>query len=96
MSQCTIPVHVEGLETDHNEVMGVVGGYLRIKLVFERDDDEPGKGNDELISFLSGLLEIGKDKIAILQGENFRIKLLAIDGLEMKEVMERLKPHIKA
>jgi uncharacterized protein YggU (UPF0235/DUF167 family) len=81
---------------ERDEVLGVTGGYLRIKLAFQPDDDEPWRGNEELIAFLSGLLGIGKDSISILQGRDFRIKLLGIDGLEMGQVMGKLKPHIKA
>jgi uncharacterized protein len=39
---------------------------------------EDGKANEELIRFLSGLLEISKSKIEIIRGETSRMKVVKI------------------
>ena len=95
MSQCNLGIHMEA-NAERDEVLGVASGYLRIKIAVQPDDDEPWRGNKELIALLSNLLDISQDRISILQGENYRIKLIGIDGLEMRQVMDKLKPHMKA
>jgi uncharacterized protein YggU (UPF0235/DUF167 family) len=79
-----------------NEAVAFTSGYLRLKIAVRADDDNPEYGNEEIISFLSDLLGVGRDRISILLGKNFRIKLLGIDGLDSRQVMDRLKPHLKA
>jgi uncharacterized protein YggU (UPF0235/DUF167 family) len=95
MSQCNLAIHMEP-NAKQNEVRGVLNGTLLLKIAVRADDERNDYGNEETISFLGRILGIANDKISILQGENHRIKLLGIDGLEMKQVMEKLKPHMKA
>ncbi|MFA5054700.1 MAG: DUF167 domain-containing protein [Dehalococcoidia bacterium] len=95
MSQCSITIHMEP-NAKRNEVLGVAGGYLRLKIAVQADDERNDYGNKEIIAFLSEILGISNERISILQGENHRIKLLGIDGLEMKQVMDKLKPHMKS
>jgi uncharacterized protein YggU (UPF0235/DUF167 family) len=83
------------LNAKRDEVVGVSGGYLRVRIAVQHDDDNLEKGNEELIALLSKLIEIDKSRISILQGKDFRIKLIGIDGLEMAQVMGKLKPHMK-
>jgi uncharacterized protein YggU (UPF0235/DUF167 family) len=79
-----------------NEVKGVSNGTLLLKIAVQSDDERNDYGNEELISFLGQILGIANDKISILQGKNHRIKLLGIDGMDMRQVMEKLKPHLKS
>jgi uncharacterized protein YggU (UPF0235/DUF167 family) len=79
-----------------NEVKGVSNGTLLLKIAVRADDEKTDYGNEEVISFLGKILGIANDKISIVQGKNHRMKLLGIEGLEMKQVMEKLKPHMKA
>jgi uncharacterized protein YggU (UPF0235/DUF167 family) len=78
-----------------NAVVNVANGTLLLKIAVQSDDERNDYGNKEVIAFLSEILGIANDRISILQGENHRIKLLSIDGLEMKQVMEKLRPHLK-
>jgi uncharacterized protein YggU (UPF0235/DUF167 family) len=79
-----------------HEVIGFASGYLRLKIAVQADDEKNDYGNEEVISFLGQILGIANDRISILQGENHRIKLLGIEGLDIKQVMDKLKPHMKA
>ena len=94
MSRCNVAIHIEP-NAKQNEVKGVSNGALLLKIAVQSDDERNDDGNEETISFLGQILGIANDRISILQGKNHRIKLLGIDGLEMKQVMEKLKPHMK-
>ena len=94
MSQCKLGIHMEP-NAKRNEVLNVTNGALRLKIAVQSDDERNDYGNEEVISFLGQILGIANDRISILQGKNHRMKLLGIDGLEMKQVMEKLKPHMK-
>ena len=94
MSQCSLAIHMEP-NAKRNEVLGVTGGYLHLKIAVQADDEKNDYGNEEVISFLGQILGIANDKISILQGENHRLKLLGIDGMDLAQVLEKLKPHLK-
>jgi uncharacterized protein YggU (UPF0235/DUF167 family) len=95
MSQCNLAIHMEP-NAKQNEVRGVSNGTLLLKIAVQADDENTDYGNEELISFLGKILGIANDKISILQGKNYRMKLLGIEGLDMGQVMAKLKPHMKA
>jgi uncharacterized protein YggU (UPF0235/DUF167 family) len=95
MSQCSIPLHMEP-DAKRDEIVGVAAGYLRVRIAVQHDDDNLEKGNEELIAFLSRLIGIDESRISILQGKDFRIKLLGIDGLGIEQVMGKLKLHMKS
>ena len=95
MSQCNIPLHMEP-DAKRDEVVGVSGGYLFVKIAIQHDDNNLEKGNEELIAFLSRLIGIDESRISILQGKDFRIKLLGIDGIGIEQVMRKLKLHMKS
>jgi uncharacterized protein YggU (UPF0235/DUF167 family) len=94
MSQCNLAIHIEP-NAKRNEVLGVSNGTLRLKIAVQADDENTEYGNEEVISFLGQILGIANDRISIVQGKNHRIKLLGIDGMDMSQVMEKLKPHMK-
>ncbi|MFC1860408.1 DUF167 domain-containing protein [Chloroflexota bacterium] len=74
-------------KASRNEVVGFVGGVLRIKV---SAPPTRGKANQELIAFLSRLLGVGKGSVNILKGYTTRNKVVAIDGLSREEVMNHL------
>ena len=94
MSQCSLAIHMEP-NAKRDEVLNVANGTLRLKIAVQADDENTEYGNEEVISFLGQILGIANDRISILQGKAHRIKLLGIDGMDVGQVMEKLKPHMK-
>lgn len=70
-----------------NEVPGFIDGIWQVKIAAP---PIKGKANRELIAYLGQLLDVGKSSINIVKGHTSRNKLVAIDGLSQKEIMERL------
>ena len=62
---------------------------LRVKLNAPPVD---GKANQQLLKFLSQVLETPKSRLAIERGEKSRVKTIAIDNLDDEEVRQRLSP----
>ena len=94
MSQCNVAIHMSP-NAKRDDVLNVKNGVLRIEIAVQADDENPEKGNDEVIAFFSKLLGISKGSISILQGRAHRMKLLGIEGLDIKQVMDKIKPHMK-
>jgi uncharacterized protein YggU (UPF0235/DUF167 family) len=63
-------------------------GTLKIRLQASPAGSE--EANDELVSFLAGLLRVETDKIEIVAGESQRDKILSIEGLTTQQVETRL------
>ena len=95
MSRCNVAIHIMP-NAKRDEVLNVANGTLRLKIAVQADDDNPEYGNDEVIAFFSKLLGINKDRVSIVQGRASRMKLVGIEGLDIKQVMDKLKPHMKA
>jgi len=99
MSQCSIPIYMEP-NAERDELLGVrrtgVMAFVDVRLAVRYDEDNPEYGNDELVSFLAQVLGIGRENVSILKGKNTRIKVIGIEGLDTEQVMEKLKPHMKA
>jgi uncharacterized protein len=70
-----------------NEVSGLVNSVWKIRIAASPVE---GKANKELIDFLSGVLDIPKNRITVVRGETGRDKVLAISGLTLDEVNKRL------
>ena len=70
-----------------NEIVGFSGGVLHVKIAAP---PEKGKANQELIGFLSRLLDVKKSFIAIIKGTTGRNKFIAIEGLTPDEIIKRL------
>ena len=70
-----------------SEVVGFVGGVLRVKVAVP---PIRGKANKELITLLSRLFGVSKGSIDIIKGHTSRNKVVVIDGLSQEEVMSRL------
>jgi len=59
-----------------NSIAGFQGELLRIRIAAPPDK---GKANDELVEFLSGVLNVAKSRIKLLSGHTSRLKRLEID-----------------
>ena len=94
MSQCNVAIHMSP-NAERDEVLNVANGTLRLKIAVQADDDNTNYGNDEIVAFFSKLLGISKDRVSIVQGRASRMKLIGIEGLDIKQVMDKLKPHMK-
>jgi len=70
-----------------NEITGMVNDVLHIRVAAP---PVKGKANNELITYLSHLLGISKDRLDILKGHTSRKKLITIDGLSKVAALEKL------
>ncbi len=71
------------------EVAGRLGdGTLKIRL--QASPAGSDEANEELVSFLAGLLRVETDKIEIVAGASQRDKILSIEGLTTQQVETRL------
>ncbi len=68
-----------------NQVAGVSEGMLKIKLTAPPVE---GAGNEMLIKFLSGKLDIPKTKISIIRGRSSRSKTILAEGLSAAALEE--------
>jgi uncharacterized protein (TIGR00251 family) len=71
-----------------NEVAGIQDGALKIKLTAPPVE---GKANKACIDFLARLLGMRRSALAIASGEKSRKKTVTIDGMNLRELQERLK-----
>jgi len=72
----------------HSQALGFEDGILRVKIAAP---PVKGKANRELINFLSQLLGISKRSIKIERGLTSKRKVIAIDGLDRTQIIERIK-----
>jgi uncharacterized protein (TIGR00251 family) len=72
-----------------NKVVGVTDGVWQVRV---SAPPVKGKANQALITFLSGLLDVGKSRIDIIRGHTTRNKVIAISGLSQEDIMKRLSP----
>lgn len=85
-SKIVVQVHANA---SRNEVVGMVGGVLKVKIAAPPVE---GKANKRLIEFLCARLEVSKSRISIIKGETSRNKIIVVEGLDGDEVMKRLLP----
>jgi uncharacterized protein (TIGR00251 family) len=64
---------------------------LRIRL---KAIPEKGKANEALIAFLSEILQVPKSHIQITSGHTSRLKRVAIDGVDEKD-LQKIYDQIK-
>ncbi len=72
-----------------SEVVDFTDGVWRVRVAAP---PVKGKANTELLTFISQILGVGKNSLAILKGHTSRSKVIAIDGLSREEVRQRLLP----
>jgi len=84
--QATLSVRVQP-RASRNEVAGLVGETLKIRLTAPPVE---GEANDACLKFLAKLLDLAPSRLAIIQGERSRNKVIRITGLTKNEVHARL------
>ena len=88
--QATLSVRVQP-RASRNEVMGLVGETLEIKLTAPPVE---GEANEACLDFLAKLLDLAPSRLAITQGERSRNKVVRIAGLTQTEVTARLAKNV--
>lgn len=78
---------------ERNEVLGFKDDVLRMKIAAP---PVKGKANQELITFLSDILGIGKSNLAIEKGITGRRKVISITGLTQTQIIERVTGPVVA
>ncbi|MBI5969614.1 MAG: DUF167 domain-containing protein [Deltaproteobacteria bacterium] len=74
-----------------NKIEGVIGDALKVKIASPPVD---GEANKELITFLSGVLNVKKSLLTIDSGEKSRIKRVRVDGITRLTLEEALTKNI--
>jgi len=69
------------------EIVGFTDGVLRIRVT---PSPVKGKANIALVRFLAGALGTSPNQISIIKGTASRNKVIAIEGLTVKEVLTKL------
>jgi hypothetical protein len=70
-----------------NEVAGLQGGRLKIKVT---SPPVEGMANKKLCEFLADLMGIGKQRVQVIAGEAARIKRVKISDVSLDEVKRKL------
>jgi len=73
-----------------NEILGFRDGAWQVRIAAP---PVKGKANQELLKYLSQILEISKHQLTIEKGMTARRKAISISGLTRSQVEERLKKH---
>jgi uncharacterized protein (TIGR00251 family) len=71
----------------HTEVVRFEDGILHIKIAAP---PVKGKANAALLSFLSDILGVSRSRLSIERGTTSRMKVIAIEGLDLDEVRRRI------
>lgn len=72
-----------------SEVIGFSDGVLQIRVAAP---PVKGKANKELTAFLSQALGVNQSSLTIVKGHTSRNKVIAIDGLNQEDIINRLSP----
>lgn len=81
------PVKVQP-RASRSRFRGIAEGALKLQLTAPPVD---GAANSALIAFLADALHIAKSRIAIVQGETGRLKLIQVAGVTRPELERRLE-----
>lgn len=71
-----------------SQLVGLYGGALKIRLAAAPVD---GAANKELVAFIAKLLKVSKSAVSIVRGHTSKRKIVKIDGVTLKRVMEKIK-----
>lgn len=70
-----------------DEIVGWLGSALKIKVHAPALD---GRANDALLAFLADKLGVPRRTISLVRGDKSRQKVVAIAGLDLADVKQRL------
>lgn len=73
-------------DSARNEVMDFSGEIWRVKI---SAPPVRGKANQELLTFLSQILGVGRSSLSIDKGHSSRNKVVAVEGLTREEITKR-------
>ena len=68
--------------------MGWEENFLKVKI---RAVPEKGNANDELIAYLSSILDVPKSRISWLKGHTSKIKQVHIEGMSLEDVKKKIE-----
>lgn len=71
-----------------SEILGEHGGSLKIRV---NAPPVEGKANAAVVDFVAAIFEVSRSKVRLLRGQQSRIKVVEIDGLDVKEATEWLE-----
>ncbi len=71
-----------------SQLVGLYGGALKIRLAAAPVD---GAANKELVAFIAKLLKVSKSAVSIVRGHTSKRKIVKIDGVTLKHMMEKVK-----
>lgn len=69
--------------SSRNEIAGVTGAALRIKITAPPVD---GKANSAVIAFLAKKLKVAKNRVLVLKGKTGRLKEILLIGIKAEEI----------
>ena len=84
-------VHVQP-NAARNQVLGLKGNVLYLKIAAPPVKD---MANRELVSFLSDILRVPKSSLTIEKGATSRRKLVAVSGLTLSQLEEKMRSLIQ-
>lgn len=70
-----------------NMVAGIMGDCLKIKLTSPPVD---GAANAACIAFIAGILDVAKSAVVITSGQNSRLKVIKVTGIDKKKFFTML------
>ncbi len=70
-----------------NAITGCIDDVWQIRIKAQPIE---GRANNELIKYLSNVLDIAKSNISLDKGQTSRIKTVLVEGLEESVILERL------
>ncbi|WP_094602688.1 hypothetical protein SPSIL_025040 [Sporomusa silvacetica DSM 10669] len=70
-----------------NMVVGIMGDCLKIKLTSPPVD---GAANAACIAFIASILDVAKSSVVIINGQNNRLKVIKVTGIDKKKFFTML------
>ena len=75
-----------------NELVGIHGDCLKIKVTSPPVDNQ---ANKKLCEYLSGLIGISKGKVEVVKGKKMRVKRVKISDRTLDEVRKNLNDELR-
>lgn len=75
-----------------SEVLGEHDGSLKIRV---KAPPVEGKANAAVIDFVASIFSVPRARVSLLRGQQSRLKVVAIDGLDLNSAAARLATVLK-